>query len=206
MDDFILQLKLIVVFSFYAVLLGSIFIYNAYVRRNNNEGVSGSLHFEEIPKGMRWMPVLASVAGLYIIGYSLLFLIDPDTQNHYFPVLAMQDTRISILGMSLVVIGMGIFLSCQFQLGRSYRLNFPSEKTRLITSGLYSISRNPLYIGLYMAFFGVFLMLPNWLYFFSLLFFIFNYHFKIKILEEKFLLEQFGDEYRDYCSRVRRYL
>lgn len=206
MDDFILQLKMITVFSFYALLFVSIYLYDAYVRRSSNEGISGSLGFKQIPKGMRWMPVVASIGGLYILGYSLLFLFHPEIQNYYFPIIQMQDNRIGILGMGLVVFGMLVFLSCQFQLGRSYRLNLPVGNTRLVTTGLYAISRNPLYLGLYLAFFGVFLMLPNWLYLFSLLFFIVNYHFKIKILEEPFLLERFGDEYRDYSSRVRRYL
>jgi len=205
MED-LLQLKLLVVFIFYALLFSSIYIYDAYVRRHAKEGVAGTLGFRQIPEGMRWMPVVASIGGLYILGYSLLFLIHPDIQHYYFPIRAMQDGRITILGACLVVIGTAIFLACQYQLGHSYRLNLPATTTRLVTSGLYAISRNPLYIGLYMAFLGIFLMLPNWLYLISLLFFIVNYHYKIKILEEPFLLQQFGDAYRDYCSRVRRYL
>jgi len=205
-DDLILQIKLIVVFLFYAILFTSIYIYDAYVRRHDKEGVAGAFGFNQIPRGMRWMPIVASIGGLYILGYSLLFLIHPDIQNYYFPIRAMQDARITILGVCLVVIGLVVILSCQFQLGRSYRLNLPGTSTRLITTGLYAISRNPLYLGLYMALFGIFLMLPNWLYLFSLLFFIVNYHYKIKILEEPFLLQQFCDTYSDYCSRVRRYL
>lgn len=200
------ELKAYIVIGFYSVLFLSIYGYDVYLRRGRDEGVSGTWGYSEIPPGMRWMPMVATLCGLYILAYSFIFIFYPDIQNYYLPVRAMQDSRIAILGMALVIAGLAILLICQYQLGRSYRLNLPNKTTQLVTTGLYAISRNPLYIGLYMAMFGIFFMLPNWIYLVCLLFFILNYHFKITLLEEKYLLQQFGEEYQDYCARVRRYL
>lgn len=120
MEGWMLELKIIVVVCFYVVLFASVYLYDAYMRRSSGEGVSGSLRFEKIPKGMRWMPVVASIGGLYIIGYSLLFVIHPDIQNHYLPIRAMQDSRISFLGMGLVAV-------CLYSWAASYSWGAPID-------------------------------------------------------------------------------
>ena len=154
---------------------------------------------------MRWMPVVATIATLYMMAYTLVYIIYPDIQNYYLPLRALQDARVSLLGMFLNLSGSIVMVVSQLQLGRSYRFNLPKAQMELVTTGLYAFSRNPLYLGLYIALFGVFLMLPNWLFLFSLLIFITNYHFKIVLLEERYLEDRFGDTYRQYCKRVNRY-
>lgn len=204
--DWFISAKIYLIVSFYIILLLTLFGFNSYVRRKTAQGIAGRLDFfREIPANLRWMPIVATLAAIYMVAYSVVFIFYPGIQNDYLPIGFLQDERISILGMILLPLGTVIFVISQFQLGLSYRVNIPTGETRLVTSGLYAISRNPLYLGLYVAMTGIFLMIPDWIFLACLLFYIINNHYKIKVLEESYLREAFGERYRDYCDRVNRY-
>ncbi|HSQ35774.1 MAG TPA: isoprenylcysteine carboxylmethyltransferase family protein, partial [Candidatus Binatia bacterium] len=72
----------------------------------------------------------------------------------------------------------------------------------LNTSGLYSIVRNPLYVGNFLVYNGILIAYssPAALALFNV-FFICNYYFII-LSEENYLTKQFGNGYRDYCRAV----
>ncbi|EAS41432.1 isoprenylcysteine carboxylmethyltransferase family protein [Photobacterium profundum] len=81
----------------------------------------------------------------------------------------------------------------------------PQKASRLITSGIYRYSRNPMYLGLvlfqlaavfYFGAISCFLMLG--------IFFFFMNNFQIEP-EEEVLTAIFGDDYKKYCSEVRRW-
>ena len=199
------EYKVYEVVGFYILLFTTLFGFGAYIRLTTGEGLFGSIGFAHIPPRMRWMPVVATIAVIYMMAYTLIYIFDPDIQNYYLPIRTLQDARISLLGMFLNLSGSVVMVVSQLQLGKSYRIYLPRAQIGLVTTGLYSVSRNPLYLGLYVALFGIFLMLPNWLFLFSLIFFIVNYHFKIVVSEERTLEERFGESYRQYCKRVNRY-
>lgn len=74
----------------------------------------------------------------------------------------------------------------------------------LNTTGIYSIVRNPLYIGNFFIFCGLIIVFANIgaLIFFAF-FLILQYYFII-LAEEDFLKKEYGAVYEEYCSRVRR--
>ncbi|WP_438464518.1 methyltransferase family protein [Marinomonas sp. PE14-40] len=78
---------------------------------------------------------------------------------------------------------------------------------KLVTEGLYRFSRNPMYLGFVIALIGVALVsgaaISSFLWVF--LFFIITNKWYIAF-EEKMMTETFGQEYVDYCKRVRRWL
>jgi protein-S-isoprenylcysteine O-methyltransferase Ste14 len=78
----------------------------------------------------------------------------------------------------------------------------------LVTSGPFSRMRNPLYVGNMFMYCGA-AVIANvwmpWLVLAVLLFFSGQYYFIIKLEEEK-LEELYGQEYRDYMQKVRRFL
>jgi protein-S-isoprenylcysteine O-methyltransferase Ste14 len=198
------QVYLIVLF--FTLQVVTLYGFGFYVRRKTGQGLAGKLDFmRQIPRSMRWMPIVATVATLFMYAYALIFVVFPKIRNYYLPIESLQDGRVAALGMVLLALGTILFVISQFQLGLSYRINLPTENVRLVTNGLYSISRNPLYMALFIAFLGIFLMLPNWIFLVCWCFYVLNYHFKITTLEEPFLSETFGDAYRDYCRRVNRY-
>ena len=82
----------------------------------------------------------------------------------------------------------------------------PKATSVVITTGVYSISRNPMYVGmvLYLLSWGFYL--SNY---FSILVsagFIFWINVFQIIPEEKILTQQFGDQYKEYQNRVRRWI
>jgi len=82
----------------------------------------------------------------------------------------------------------------------------PETATALVTAGVYRISRNPMYLGLLLLLLSVAIYLgtltaaivvPAFVWFMT--------EFQIKPEEEK-LSEIFGEAYRDYLTRVRRWI
>ena len=82
----------------------------------------------------------------------------------------------------------------------------PETASSLVTSGIYRVTRNPMYVGL------IFFLLAwaTWLgSLFSVVIIVFfqQYMTRFQIIpEERALTELFSDQYHDYCSQVRRWL
>lgn len=82
----------------------------------------------------------------------------------------------------------------------------PNKSNTLVISGLYTISRNPMYVGMVLCLISLSVAQGNILS--LLLAFIFALYltrFQIKP-EERFLTEKFGDQYLQYCETVRRWI
>lgn len=81
----------------------------------------------------------------------------------------------------------------------------PSKASKLVTSGIYQFSRNPMYLGLLLALLAWGLWLGNA---FNVLlaagFVAYMNAFQIAP-EEEALLKMFDKEYRQYCTLVRRW-
>ncbi len=82
----------------------------------------------------------------------------------------------------------------------------PSHASSLITTGLFGLSRNPIYLGdlLILAAYAVWLGQAINVVFLALFVCYIN-RFQIQP-EEHALAHRFGERYADYCSRVRRWL
>jgi len=77
------------------------------------------------------------------------------------------------------------------------------ENHRLITEGVYSRVRHPMYAALFLYSIGQALMLPNWVVGPSYLV-AFGILFALRIgAEERMMLEAFGDEYAAYVARTK---
>lgn len=72
-------------------------------------------------------------------------------------------------------------------------------------SGLYSISRNPMYVTFFLYLLGACMMTRSWLLLAILLVFQASVHFMI-LAEERWCRETFGEAFTDYMNKVRRYL
>ena len=78
------------------------------------------------------------------------------------------------------------------------------KNNKLLTTGVYSIVRNPVYSAFYFVLTGLLLIEANlWLLILPILFWIYMTAL-LKLTEEKWLLDTFGEEYIKYCSRVNR--
>jgi protein-S-isoprenylcysteine O-methyltransferase Ste14 len=93
----------------------------------------------------------------------------------------------------------------RFGLGLSFRIGSPIEATALRTGGLFGMSRNPMYVGLYATILGAVLYTLNPVVL-AVAIFVIAVHHRIVLAEERFLSGAFGEGFADYCCRVRRYI
>lgn len=136
---------------------------------------------------------IAYVLGL-VLGGILQFI---------FPRTIFQLDRILFaLGLPLIGLGIGLAAWAVHEAGAT---DVEAPDT-LITGGPYTYSRNPMYVGWILIYLGVVVVVNSlWMFvLFSLVFV--TTHFVDIPKEERYLTEQFGEEYLDYQSRVRRYL
>ncbi len=118
----------------------------------------------------------------------------------------ISTVEIDVLGFVIGLIGLSFCLYAQIKMGTSWRVGIDEKvKTQLITTGLYSLIRNPTYLGLFLLNIGVWLIWPTWtIFFLNVLFFLF---LEIQVrCEEDYLLSTHGDQYHDYKNRTKRYL
>ena len=108
-------------------------------------------------------------------------------------------------GLALWVAGFGVLFAGRFTLGRSFRLGSPKEPTDLKVAGLYRVSRNPMYLGMYATLAASVLYTLNPLVL-AVAGFVAVAHHLIVLGEERYLASAFGSRYAEYRRRVRRYL
>jgi protein-S-isoprenylcysteine O-methyltransferase Ste14 len=76
----------------------------------------------------------------------------------------------------------------------------------LVTTGTHGWSRNPIYVGLFICYVGIGLVACSpWILVLTLPLFI-TLRYGVVAREEAYLERRFGDAYRDYKARVRRWL
>jgi protein-S-isoprenylcysteine O-methyltransferase Ste14 len=72
------------------------------------------------------------------------------------------------------------------------------------TTGVYRISRNPMYLGILLAYIGIGLVAASWLYLLLAVLYMISQIILLVPPEESFCLDKFGDEYREYMRRTPR--
>lgn len=82
----------------------------------------------------------------------------------------------------------------------------PQEASTLVCTGIYRVTRNPMYLGLAMLLTAWAVYLDSVESLLGVLGFVFYVHGFQILPEERALVEVFGEEYRAYQSRVRRWL
>lgn len=113
---------------------------------------------------------------------------------------------IAWLGVGLCLMGLLILLWSLISFGRSFRVGIDVDKPdKLITSGIFAYSRNPIYVAFWIILLGQFLIFPNWILLVYLGAASWLLHRQV-LREEEYLSQHYGSEYSDYMSRVRRYL
>ena len=117
---------------------------------------------------------------------------------------ASENMRIA--GLIIATVGVMIFGLSVYTMRDSWRAGIPeSDRTKMVSEGIYSISRNPAFCGFDLTYIGILLMFFNIPLLVFTCFAIFTLHLQI-LQEEKYLEKVFGIEYREYRRKVFRYL
>lgn len=111
--------------------------------------------------------------------------------------------------MGFMAVGMMVTLLGIEALGKARTTldpRFPDKAEQLVVSGVYRISRNPIYLGLFLMLVSLAVYLSNTVAFLLLpLFIIYMNYFQI-MPEEKFMSEKFGEAFHEYKVLVRRWI
>jgi len=120
---------------------------------------------------------------------------------HWFEVRWMRLT-----GIVLLLISLAWTILAQAQMGNSWRIGIDDEhKTELIQSGVFSLSRNPIFVGMTLTLLGLFLVIPNVGTLVTLLVGVILIGIQVR-LEEEYLMRLHGDTYLQYHRNVRRWI
>ncbi len=103
------------------------------------------------------------------------------------------------IGMGIVLIGLAGVFASRYTLGKSFSVR--AKATALVTTGIYSRIRNPIYVAGAVLLIGVAIMLWK-LYLLWLLLVIVPMQIWRARREARVLEEKFGEEYRVYRQRT----
>ena len=116
-----------------------------------------------------------------------------------------SSEALSWAGVLLCAVGLLLFLLSLVSFGRSFRVGIDTDNPdTLITTGVFALSRNPLYVAFWIIMLGQFLVFPNWLLLVYLGAATWLFHRQV-LREEAYLIQHYGREYSEYCAHVRIY-
>ena len=143
----------------------------------------------------------------YISKYSILVLWGAMVLQIWGISLSLSDVPpfLQVTGLVLWFFGFALLYIGRFEMGSSFRLGTPKETTRLRVNGLFRISRNPMYVGMYATIVASGLYTANPVVM-ALAVFVIAIHHSIVLAEEDHMQNVFGQEYSDYRNRVGRYI
>ena len=109
-------------------------------------------------------------------------------------------------GVLFCLAGLVVLLWSLVSFGRSFRIGIDTDRPEaLIEDGVFALSRNPIYVAFAMVLAGEFFIFPNLITLIYLVAATALMHRQV-LREEEYLERHYGEAYRQYCGRVRRYL
>jgi protein-S-isoprenylcysteine O-methyltransferase Ste14 len=138
--------------------------------------------------------------------YEMKLNLRRDAYKQLHPFVDLETDTNYFSGMALVLISWIWILIAQVQMGLSWRVGIDqNNKTELVKHGLFSLSRNPIFLGMKISVVGIFLMLPNVLTLVSLILSWVVIDIQVR-LEEEFLAATHGIKYKRFKDTVPRWL
>ena len=141
-------------------------------------------------------PIIALIC--IVINYLSTYLINPIK----FPNIEIIGGLILLLGVATAVLATLLFKKDKTTVNP---MN-PEETTILVTNGIFSITRNPMYLGLFLSILSTILFFGSWFGIIILMFFVW-YINKFQIIPEEEAMEKlFGNKFSEYRQKVRRWI
>jgi protein-S-isoprenylcysteine O-methyltransferase Ste14 len=120
---------------------------------------------------------------------------------------ALDTTAVHVAGVVLFSAGLIATLAAQIAMGESWRIGVDeSETTELVTSGPFAVVRNPIFSAMLPASIGLALMVPSVIALAGVVALGAALELQVRVVEEPYLLAKQGERYRDYASKVGRFV
>lgn len=147
-------------------------------------------------------PILLFPAAL-LLGFALDHLL-----RLSFPISRISTVHwiSAIIAGSLILIGIAVFAAGVRSFSRAATPLPTNQPARaLVTTGIYRWTRNPIYLGFFLVYGGIGIAVRSpWILILTLPLAI-TIRYGVVAREEAYLERRFGDTYRDYRARVRRW-
>ena len=135
----------------------------------------------------------------------LIYAFKNEWYQYLLPFWYLEYDYLKYIGWGLLVLSLILVWFAQSQMANSWRIGIDEKnKTELVTKGLFSISRNPIFLGIMMANIGLLLIIPNAFTLLIVSLSTVSINTQIR-LEEDFLKRSHGKEYENYLNKVRRW-
>jgi protein-S-isoprenylcysteine O-methyltransferase Ste14 len=123
------------------------------------------------------------------------------------PVEWLKLSSLLIAGCLLIALGFGIMIRAWWLFRKFETAICPTAKTTsFITDDIYSLTRNPMYLGMVLMPLGIAALVGNWLFYAAALIYGLILNHVFCAYEERELRDQYGAEYAVYEEQVRRWL
>lgn len=141
--------------------------------------------------------------------FALFYFYTVFAHTFNFPTVSLQEffhsEPVSWVGVFFCLAGLSLMLWSLVSFGQSFRVGIDTDHPdKLITTGVFAFSRNPIYVAFAFILLGQFLIFSNWILLLYICAAIWLFHRQV-LREEDYLKKHYGREYSEYCSRVRRY-
>jgi protein-S-isoprenylcysteine O-methyltransferase Ste14 len=135
------------------------------------------------------------------ISWGFLFVQAAGGELNLFPI----PKTLAYVSAIILLLGIALAFSAFLRLGGASRFGLSGDSGGLRTTGIYRISRNPLYLGFYLVTLASLASVPHPVNIGCGLVGMYVHH-RIVLAEERFLLKEHGASYEAYRRRVRRYI
>ena len=141
-----------------------------------------------------------------LFGVTGIYAFVPHLYHYLLPVFWLQLEIAQYFGAALLIVSFVWTVFAQVQMGNSWRIGIDEEnRPALVSTGVFSLSRNPIFLGMLGTLLGIFLIAPNafTLLICSLGFVLIQIQVR---LEEEFLEKTHDADYDKFRRVVRRWL
>ena len=116
----------------------------------------------------------------------------------------LELSLLNLIGLAMFVIGMSIAFIAVGTLRQFYSSTLMIRQGhRLVTHGIYRLTRHPIYLGVIIACIGISVYAESLYGLFAMLALIPIFLYRIR-MEERLLTEEYGDAYRTYCEATKK--
>lgn len=130
----------------------------------------------------------------------------PSAYQYVMPIHWLERGGIKLTGIILLLASLLWTILAQAQMGDSWRIGIDAEhRTELVRSGVFKISRNPIFVGMMVTLLGLFFIIPNLVTLITLLVGVLLIGIQVR-LEEEYLTRTHGEKYLEYRRNVRRWV
>lgn len=141
-----------------------------------------------------------------VVAVVVIYSFTPGAYQYLMPVHWLERTWIKLTGIVLLLVSLLWTILAQAQMGNSWRIGIDTEhRTELVRSGVFKISRNPIFVGMMATLLGLFLTIPNVVTLITLLVGVILIGIQVR-LEEECLTKMHGENYIEYRRNVRRWI